>query len=671
MKCSIDDVCFGARGTKRNSGWLLCAFLGVLIFGLLGFVSNAWAASYFFAEKPVEMLITLPTTDLFLSYELEQEHHTGPEYERRSDHITKRLRLAFRSQGWIYHPALVKFSVDLRPQFIWKTWQRDTTESKRDEKMLGYSIVTNWLSAKPYNLVVGSQRRRSEYSAATATDVVNVSRSDHVTLNFSQAKLPTKISYRDQTTDSEGFFSTSNESKRWQVTSALNVGDHQTRLVAQREEFVRRIKGSENWSEQQGVFLTDNYKSPNGNMLTSSFRVTENTSRLTDSTRIGLTSSLRLRHRDNLSTSYNFNFTEIDERQYSADTKSMSAVLTHRLYENLTTSLHANGSKAVHNSGELNSYGGGLNFAYSRRIPWGVLSVGLGGGERVSDDQRVAVFAETRDESHTFVGISTQIILDHLNIDVDSISIRNTSGQVTYVRGIDYEVQIQGRAVVIVRDIFAGIADDETVLVDYRFAADLPAKTGVSTVNSSLGLVLWQKLSLSYSRNRVKQRLIDGAAPATPISHSGTRFSASFQFKRSRTRFTMEDRDSTVIPMKGWTFDQSIDFGTSHSVSWGLSASISEFELKDTGNKTRQNRLNANLSWRGRERKSFRTQVFFGNVQSEDRHTREKGLSANYDWVYGAWRPQIRYQFSEVVNAFADEARDRQSIYFDVSRSFR
>jgi hypothetical protein len=490
-------------------------------------------------------------------------------------------------------------------------------------------------------------------------------------LDLRYAKLPTQISYRDQTVDSGGFYSTRNEGKTWRVETSQEIGQHKMRLVADTTERSRKILESNSLLERQTVSLTDNYRSPNGVTMSNALRFYESTSPNFDRRRMGLTSKLRIQHADKLSTSYGFSFRDSDERQFSANAKSISAGLSHLLYENLTTSISINGIKSSQNSGELKSYGGSLSFSYSRRIPWGTLNIGLGGGEQVSDDQRVAVFSEARDESHTFVGISTQIILENLNIDIDSIGLRNADGLITYVRGIDYDVEIQGRAVVIVRDIFAGISDDETVLVDYRFTANPPAKTGLSTLRSSMSLLLWQKLSLHYSWGSTKQRLIDGTLPLTPIDDSGSKFGAGLVLGWSTTRFEMEDRDSTAIPIRRWYLSQAIQFKTTARLSLTMSASISELELKDTGEVTRNNRVNANFSWRVRPRSMLRVRVFFGNFRSETRDTEEKGLVASYNWPYGSWRSQIRYQLMDVVNEFADETRDRQLIYFQIERSFR
>ena len=42
-----------------------------------------------------------------------------------------------------------------------------------------------------------------------------------------------------------------------------------------------------------------------------------------------------------------------------------------------------------------------------------------------------------------------------------------------------------------------------------------------------------------------------------------------------------------------------------------------------------------------------------------------------YEWAYGAWQSSLRYLFLDEFNGLTGDARERQTILFQVRREFR
>ena len=643
----------------------------VVCAAIQGLVSESAAADSLYTDKPIPIFLQQPTATAFMSYRIEDEKRVVAGEEREKDDTSLRLRLDLRTQGWIYHPALVNYQISLRPEFKRQTQQaRGTPEQSTRGDIFGYDISTIWLGAKPYSVELSSGRNRSDASASGVTDVITETQHNRAALNLRYPIFPTTISYVDQTTNTEDFFHTQIQEKTWLIQSDKKTDNRSTNFRAQTTEFQRTISDSASASDRFVAFLTDNYTTKNGARFFNSLRFTDTSSTGLSSTRLGFSSNLLVPHTKKFSTRYSLDWHDAEDQFFTSTSTRISTGLIHQLYDNLRTSFRVQGSKSSQSAGDLNSYGAHLNLSYVRVIPWGSISFRVGGGERIDDNQRVAIASEVRDEAHAFVGISTQIILENINIDTDSIILTSADGLVTYIRGIDYEVQVRGQATVIVRDIFAGIGDDARVLANYRYAANPPAKTGMSTRQYGASLTLWEKFRLYYQENSSKQRLIEGIAPPTLIDDSGSKVGSELMLGWSTTRFEMEDRDSTVLPVKQWRLDQNFRFRQRARVSFGLGAGISETEFKDTGDVSRRNRYSGTLTWRIGSRARFRTRIFYGNVRSDDRRTTEKGLMSSIEWRYGAWRPRLRYELLDVVNVFADETRNRELIYFDVQRFF-
>ena len=654
-----------ARGALTRHLMIALAAAGVMAAG------PDLRAAYLYFDRPVPFLLQRPSTTLFFSKEIEDESRTDPDGERNKDYRAERLRLNFRSRGWVYHPALVTFTIDLRPQFLSKKFEFSPGSQTSDKvDFFGYSVGTTWFKDKRYTISLNSNRDRIDSSTSLAADVTTESRGDRVVLAIKNPSLPTRITYTDSNTATDAFFRTEFSQKRWQLESEMKTGKSETKLTVADMQQERLIRDFETASDRFLATVTNNYTLSADAKLNTILTIADfEAGELTSNSVSNLNSNLQLTHRKNLHSFYSVNLNKNDVQEYGSRSAMVQVGLRHLLYENLTTSLGVNGSQTSFPTGDITAYGGSLGFAYKRRIPWGMLSADWSVTETIQDNQVQADFVQVRDESQTFEGISTTIILDNIDIDPDSIELTDASRTIVYARGIDYEVESVGRSTVITRDPFAGIGDDATVLVTYNRLANAPAKTGLTGNSYGMQLTLWEnKFRLFFRGSRFEERLIEGLGLFEPRFDRTERTGAQLNLHWSITSIEFENRTSTTTPLKRRTVRQSFQFRPWPVFSFSLGGQLDKTELTDTGEEFESRGADIGIGWSiGPGGGLLQASASTGESRNND----ERSLKISYRWRFGAWSPRIRYENRNEFNGFANETRKRKLLYFDVKRRFR
>ena len=638
----------------------------VLVFSCSG---EASAEGLYF-DWPVPWFIERPTTTLYLSGEIDQSTNEAAGFNRERDTFIKELELGIYTRGYVYHPALLLYNLRLRPEFRWQDQKAGGNKSSSNKSFLGYAIRTTWLKDKPYTVALSAERIRSDVSNLLAADTVQESATYAGSVRIKLPSLPTTISYTSSDNDSSGFYPTRISEGRWHLSSIHNVANSKTELNIEQAEYARSIGGTLSSSEQFRTNLRNRYRLGNGGHLVSSLGFLEGNVQNRNTRSTGINSRLSLDHRQNLESNYSASYTRFDDEDRFSRSAAFSAGLNHQLYENLSTSVSLSSSKSDSDTGAVDAHGGGLTVAYARRMPWGRLRIYRGYQRSTRDDQREATLVSVRDEAYVFEGITTSIILEDVNIDADSIILTDATGLVVYVLGVDYEVDVLGITTIITRSSFGGIADDQTVLVDYFFAADPPAKTIRSSTSSGVQLYLGKYLDISYDVGRSDERVVEGTPPEFPLDSEARRLSAQLRLGRSITRFELRDLDSARAPQKTRSITETLRFQPGTAISLDLSAAFVQTELKDTGEISKSYGINAGLGWGFGQRGRLKASAFVRQSRSSFRHQQQQGLTAEYLWRFGAWRSRIHFRLHDTANEFEDNTWSRRTLYFETSRRF-
>lgn len=114
-----------------------------------------------------------------------------------------------------------------------------------------------------------------------------------------------------------------------------------------------------------------------------------------------------------------------------------------------------------------------------------------------------------------------------------------------------------------------------------------------------------------------------------------------------------------------------LSFQPSHDLSLGFSADYSELTLKETGDVTESTGARANLGWRVSPTARFSLEALAQRSRGRVQDTEREGVTAVYEWAYGAWQSSLRYLFLDEFNGLTGDARERQTILFQVRREFR
>ncbi len=648
-------------------------YLPAIVAGLalLG-AGSAWARPHIYLQGRVPFYIERPTVRAIFALEGEREDRTGPFVNIKKDTVLTTQKLDIRTRGFVYHPKLLVFDAALRPEFRQRSVDADTGYKESvDGKFLGYSLDTQWLRDKPYKINLFASRDRQDVSNTLAADTLTKSTVYRGRLVLDYPVLPTTLTAQKQDFTTKGFYRSQNKQD-----SIVLEADKQTQKSDSNLRFdIRSIDRVINTTTQKlkrsSGYITNDYRVSNTRRLRSNLRYADVSTERLGYTTTDLESRFEMDHRRHFRSSYGVFFNQRDDLDFSSKNYGLSAGVSHQLYENLTTSLNLSGNQSQANTGDLDNYDARLGLRYKRHIPWGQLQVNFDYRQRIRDDQRTGKVAFTSAERHLFKGAAAQVFLENRNIDTGSIVVTNAAGTLVYVEGIDYSIDTVGATVRITRDPFAGIGDDEAVLVDYSYVPDPPAKTGLGEFGFGVNLRLWEMLELYYRRNRANERQISGQFPVNLVDDTLQTAGAELDLKWSRTRFEVEDRDTTISPFRRWLVSEALSFRPHRNIGLGLGGAYTETTLKDTGEITKGTSANASLSWHVSSTGRLQARAFWRRLRSSVQRTDSTGVIATYDWWFGAWRPQVRYEYLDDENGVSGELRKRHSIFLRIERFFR
>ncbi|MBI4687608.1 MAG: hypothetical protein HY756_07480 [Nitrospirae bacterium] len=359
-------------------------------------VEDIYAQRYFFIERP--------RLGLGLSYEFEEDKRTGPNINREDTTTTFSEKFEIETEGWVYHPALMIYTLRLLPE-----WEQISEESEGSGKtstkafLQGYFTEFTFLQYKPYTLRIFANKQMGTVRSSLAQRTKTETDSYGGTLMLKYKLLPTTLNYIHTTSHESGFFSAQGKADEFRLNTRYDKKFGDTRLDASYIDNTRTTQGipinisAENVTVQNYYNITKDKRVA----LSSGFNYRSAKSNFIESTVYGLSESLQWRHKENLSTNYLLRYDKSSTEAFSAESKAAGFGLTHLLYENLTTSINADAALSEFTGGEIASYGTGLSFNYTRRIPWGNLNINIGHDYRVVMQDYVQDFIQVLDESIT------------------------------------------------------------------------------------------------------------------------------------------------------------------------------------------------------------------------------------------------------------------------------
>lgn len=624
------------------------------------------------AAADIAYVVERPTINLSLEFQKKDENRSGPGVDPRNEQTdTFWQRLELRSRGWLYDPDLLLFSFGLEPQ--WK--QQDTTASDMfnrgdSDNFLGYFLDAHVLRQKAHSFKVFLRQSRNEFNSTLSPDNVTETDIARAVWLVNSKLFPTTVSLEKNDTKFEDFFSTRNDSDILRLESKYTSDKHQLNLLS---EYVDQLRQIDVQVFDVDRFLTNvnsNYAFSDRARLTSTIFNLASESELSDSKSFLWSERLMLKHRPNLRTDYTVRFDSRQNENFKSDTRFLSAAVEHQLYENLTTRLELYSSADEFNDGEIDIGEVDLDFRYNRDILIGMLTVTSGYAHRLEDNNIDAESSQVLGESRTLVG-TTPEFLSRSNVELNSIIVTNITKTITYIEGIDYVLTVVGQSAAIERRVFGGIADGETVLVDYVFATRAPFEADRRSARFGVNVDLWRTLRLYYNFSGVEEDLISGTRPSDLSDDRIQRVGASLRWRWSTTTADYEFRDTVRTPLIRRRIQQTLAFRATPSISFGVSASYAETDFKESGSDSRTVGVAGNLRWDLGRWGRFEIDAFSRDIDGRSQKTQSDGLISKWSIRYGDWFGFVRYEYLDESDDLTVQTRDRRLVTVRISRTFR
>ena len=616
--------------------------------------------------------VARPTIELELDYEVEDEARTSQNTRSREIERTFTRSADIETEGWIYHPGLVVFSLGLNPE--WKTEEtavKDGLDREDKQAAFDFFIDTTWFQFRPLTFNLYSQRRTHELDSELSEDTTTESSVSRFRATSKNPDLPTVLTLETRAIDTEGLFDSSENTNLVNIETTRSSGNGRTRLEAEYQQQERTISQAASSVDRYMIEADSRYDfGENENVQwVSNLRAQDmSTSGQGSQTNVSVSGSFMAQHTPSLRSDYRYRVETSRTGTFYSNTVGGSARLTHRLYENLVTTFGPSFTNVDFTSGAIKTREVELGFDYRRRIPWGQIQIDNGYRYRLEDDKTDAVFTQVLDESVVLDGTETTYLAKR-NPDTTTIVVTDSTGLVVFTEGVDYVVVKSGNLVGLARTfIGSAIADGATVLVDYQFTPDAPHKVAQTTVTYGVSLGLFEMLRLFYSANRTWDNLISGVRPLELANDLTRRMGAEFQWRWSTTRVEFEDRQSTRIPQTEWTFEESILYRATPDFSIGLDAAYIKTHATDTGELTETKRYSANFRWRPTRRTSFEALGRSTNIGGDLRDTLRHDLELKYRWRFGLWSGSIEYEIQRDKDRINRQSRNRQDFFIRLVR---
>ncbi|MEF9427121.1 MAG: hypothetical protein L0956_08100, partial [Candidatus Mariimomonas ferrooxydans] len=266
-------------------------------------VEKAYARRYFLIERP--------KLGLYFLYEYERDENIGPDISRETRTMTYSEGLDIETKGWVYHPALVIYTLRLSPE--WEQLSRKSAEEEERTSrtfLEGYFAEFTFLQYKPYTLRIFADRYRSTLSSSFAERLKIESNNYGATLMLKYNLLPATLSYNHLERKQTGFFITDEDADEFHLGMRYNKNLGDTRLTASYKDSTRTTLGIPIRILQQRAELQNDYNFTEDRRVTldSNLIYRQTQSDFTESTQYGVFENLFWRHRRNLITNYTLRY---------------------------------------------------------------------------------------------------------------------------------------------------------------------------------------------------------------------------------------------------------------------------------------------------------------------------------------------------------------------------
>lgn len=618
------------------------------------------AEQYFNMERP--------DATLHIVYELTDESISNPFFLRAQRIRLVRPELTVSTRGWVYHPAFLRYTLRLKPE--WQDQAITGTNPRTDRsRFMGYLLDTDFFKDKRVGLTLFSERHRTEFSSSLAPRRVTRLENSRVTMIVRTALFPTNLSLEYRDTETDDFYSARENTRTVRLESRYPGRENSAslRLADVRED--RTVGGAVVHVDSRQGSLNGTLALGEPYRLHASIVTNRSHSELLRLRYLLATTRLDARHTEHLNSHVQLQLNQHRAGAVTSDTTIASVSVNHQLYENLTTTVDFRRSDSDQNIGRIRFSEAGLGFRYTRPIPWGTVGATHSQRVQLEDNDISSPLTPVINETHTLTG-TTPSFLARPNVDTASVVVTDLTGVIVYTLGTDYTLVVVGNTVGVARETLGGIADGQQVLVSYSFTSQLPFSVMRRAIHSGATLDLWEALRLFTSVDQAINDLRSGTWPTDTGNDRIVRLGAELKWKWSTTRVEYEDRGTVVSPMTRKLIGERVQFALADQLSVGFGGERVETGYTGTGQWLSERRLSGDLRRRLLENGTVEMTATRRNTRGTLQQIQTRQLLLRWSWRFGEWTGSFVMDSLNEKDGLAMQARDRDRVTIQATRVF-
>ena len=626
---------------------------------------------YFFIERPA--------VSIGGSYEDNIERQTSFGELKEDTVVEYREYLGIQTRGWLYHPALLDFTINFTPEWIQTDGEKKYLKSDEDPGYLStYSFGANLLPLKPYTLnLYGTKHQNSFRNVFNERAVINTE-SKGARLHFKYKLLPTSLSYTNTEIERRASLVSSQNQEVYDLGMANQTQKSLTQLNVNYREIQQYTSGERATTKSSDSYLRNTYflDHKREKRIFSDFIYNwidgknsyEEVIYFFRSTNLKWSEELYWNHLENLWTNYKLSYQSQEIEDFNINTQFAGISLNHLLYENLTTTIEGEASRNEYEGATDDMFKGKINLDYTRDIPWGVVNVNSGFDGVLNAKNSGNEWFWVLNEPYT-VFSGSAIFLQQENVDVSSIRVTNVSGSVLYILEQDYTIEQVG-TLIRIRPTFVGnINEKDGLFISYRYANTSNYEDVITGRSFGASVFLWSTFRLSYDYYAQKQRVTGGVSPANLVDDNLYKAQARIFLKWTETTFTYENYDSHLeSARKSWSLNERVTFSPGKGIQFNCSGWFGETEYEFTEETEEAFRVAANVTWFPLNNCRTGGEVYQYGVSGAVQDESNGGALVFIDVFYGGWTGSVSLRYLSYEDGLAEYDRTRQSILFRITR---
>ncbi|NOX24995.1 MAG: hypothetical protein GXP59_02555 [Deltaproteobacteria bacterium] len=626
--------------------------------------------------------VTRPRVQADLAYRFKQDKSITPTRRKDNKENLYTEKMTAASRGYIFRPAIFLFDLTLAPSWGQTRARSNPGEAAASRSFsLDYGFDGTLLRNMPYVLNLRANRGFSNSVSSRSLNTTQSSSSYGADLSHYTRTNNYRLDYLTNNRTMEGFYPETTKDASLKFDFNHMNRRHFWSINASHDKNSRSSQGQTSNSAADALSLSDNLQITGDRRVNLSSLFTANrTASQTNTTNVNVAESLNWRHtpakqRLQISSHYTAGYTLNLHDGTSSETMPLAASvsLSHKLYDNLLSTLVGSGSYVRFTGGNEKRYGANLAFNYIRSIPWGSINLALGSNYQVDDRTTTSGRIYVSDEPLVFDNTAINLLVNK-GIDLPSIHVFNAGKTIEYDRDFDYIVTLAGGFVRINRIIGGRIKSGDRALVSYTYDSAASVKTADIGRSFGAGLSLWSVFNIHYSLSLTKADDLGGEASTTPLADdSNQQVTAKLDFGWSTTSFDAgKQKRVNGYSSRRWQITQSFSKRFLANLSLAASGTYGRSVTLDSGITSQNYSLNFSGGWQPSPYSMWQLEAFQTVMTTNDPlRTESSGVDMSYVYLFRLWSLDLTYSYALDRQPLVGSEHVSNTLNLKLSRAMR